>query len=234
MNEATRCERIKPVLLELLMDEILPQDRRDVEAHLETCRGCSEELAAMRHTMSLVVAAGKSEEMPRRIRVVAEPENRWAAFWRNPARLAFASAGLMCVVIALLALFRTTVSYQNGNFQIAFGAQAAPSTTAPAAAPLATNAASSGRPLDRAQVYEMISEAMAATDREHQREAQALAQQVSQRMEHRWQRDLTEMAGSIRYFQATQTMLYKGQVENEQLVSALMAHSTSPAPQQHQ
>ncbi|MBI2816739.1 MAG: zf-HC2 domain-containing protein [Acidobacteria bacterium] len=233
MNEATRCERIKPALLDLLMDEISPQHRRDVEDHLKTCRTCSEELTELRRTVSLVAAAEKSEEMPRRIRIVAEPENRWAALWRNPARLAFASAGLMCIAIAMLALFRTTVSYQNGNLQIAFGAQAVPSATIPSAAPVATNASvSPGRPLDRAQVYDMISEAMAAMDRERQRDAQMLAKRVSQQMEQKWQQDLSDVAQRFRYFQDAQTILYKGQVQSQQLVSALMQQSELPAAQQ--
>ncbi len=233
MNGDANCERVKSALLEFLMQEISPEDRRDIERHLEGCRVCSQEMAELKQTISLVARAEVSEEIPRRIRIVAEPAGRWAAFWRNPARLAFAGAGLMCIAIALLALFRTTVSYQNGNFQIAFGAPAASSGAPFAGAPSATaSAVSSRRPLEQAQVYEMISQAMAASEAEHQRQSQVMAKEISQRMEQRWQHDLGEMAGSMRYFQAAQTMLYKGQVESQELVSTLMQHSALPASQQ--
>lgn len=221
------CERIKPALLELLMEELSPQDRRQVKAHLETCRTCSQELAELRRAISLVARADLSAEMPRRIRLVTEPESWWAAFWRNPARLAFTAAGSLCVAVLVLSLFRTTIAYQNGNFQIAFGAPAS-SVPSPAAALPATAV----RPaLEQAQVHEMIAAAIGASERERQRHTEALAQQVSQRLEQRWRHDLGEMTESLRYFQAAQTMLYKGQVQNEQLVSALIQQSALPVQQ---
>lgn len=233
MNGDKNCEQVKPALLEFLMQEIPPEGRRDIENHLRGCRACSQEMTELKRTLSFVARAETSEEIPRRIRIVAEPAGRWTAWWRNPARLAFAGAGLLCLAIALLALFRTTISYENGNFQIAFGAPAASSVTRFGASPAATiPAMGSRRALEQAQVYEMISQAMAASEAQHQRQLQETIKEISQKMEQRRQHDLGEMAESMRYFQAAQTMLYKGQVQNEQLVSTLMQHSPVPAPQQ--
>ena len=233
MNHEINCEQVKPALLEFLMEEISPEARRKVELHLQGCRTCSQEMAGLKQTISLLVRAEVSEDIPRRIRIVAEPAGNWTAFWRNPARLAFAGAGLMCVAIALLALFLTTTAYQNGSFQIAFGAPPASTEARFSGAPAAITADfTTRRPLEQAQVYEMISESMAASEREHQRQSQLMAKEISQRMEQRWQHELGEMAESLRYFQAAQTMLYKGQVQSEQLVSALMQQSGLPAPQQ--
>jgi len=238
MNGDANCEQLKPALLEFLMEEISPDDRRKVERHLESCHACAQELAELKQTMSLVARAENSEEIPRRIRIMAEPPLDWMALWRNPARLAFGSAGLLCVAIALFSLSHTTISYRSGNFQIAFGAAAAPSAelvsgTASSRSTAGTMPAmGSPRPLERREVYEMISQAMAAAEAERQRQSNQMAKEVSQRLEQRWQHDLGEMSASLRYFQAAETMLYKGQVQSQQLVSALMQQTGTPVPQQ--
>ncbi|MBI4458459.1 MAG: hypothetical protein HY648_00195, partial [Acidobacteria bacterium] len=138
--------------------------------------------------------------------------------------------GLLCLAIALLALFRTSVSYQNGNFQIAFGVPAAavPMTHLPGTMP----AAAVAHPLDQAQVQQMIAEAIAAAEAEQQRKSGLLAKSVSQQMEERWQRDLREMGGNLRIFQAAQTTMWKEQVQNQQLVSTLMQQAGLAAPAQ--
>ena len=225
------CHQVKPALLDYLFEETSAEERKEVERHLQDCGVCSQEMAELQQTMGLLVRSNRSEDIPRRIRLVAESAGSWVAFWRNPARLAFASAGLLCLAIAMLALSRATVSYQKGSFQIAFGVPAgAPSESR---VPVTMPVASVARPLDRAQVSDMISEAIAASHVELQRQSGLLARDVSRQMEERWQRDLQEMAASLRYFQSAQTMMWKEQLQNQQLVSTLMhqAGLTAPAPQ---
>ncbi len=228
MNQENNCEQIKPVLLDFLMEEVPADRRRAIETHVQSCVACSKEMADLKETLSLVERAEVSEEIPRRIRIVAEPERPWVAFWRNPARLALAGGATFCFAIALLALFHTTISYRNGNFQLAFGAPAV-SSGAPLPVTMPASAAAS---LDQAQVNQMISKALAAAEQEHDRQSGAMAQQVSERMQQQWRRDLGEMAQSMRYFQEAQTVLWKGQVQNQQLVSTLMEQSRPPVPQQ--
>jgi hypothetical protein len=132
------------------------------------------------------------------------------------------------VTFILLAVLGTTFSYQNGNFQIAFGPKAAVRSTPTAS--VATVAAS--HPLDRAEVYSMISDAMATLQADHQRQSEQMAKNVSLQMQQRWQHDLTEMAAGMRYFQEAQTLLLKGQVENQQLVSTLMQRTGYTLPGQ--
>ena len=222
------CEQVKPALVEYLLEESSAEERQEMDGHLQSCESCSQEMAELKQTMALLARGEASEEVPRRIRIVAEPISRWWAFWRNPAQLAFGGAGLLCLAIALLALFGTSISYQNGNFQIAFGAPAVSSgaqfsSTMPAAA--------TAQPLDRAQVLQMIAEARVADEAEQQRRSGLMAKEVAQQMQEQWQHDLQEMAGSLRYFQSAQTVLWKEQVQNQQLVSTLMQHAglTTPA-----
>ena len=227
------CEQIKPALMEYLLEESSAEERKEMARHLQSCDNCSQEMAELKQTMALLVRGEASEEIPRRIRLAAEPTRvptgRWGAFWRYPAGMAFAGAGLLCLAVALLALFRTTISYQNGNFQIAFGAPAV-SSGAPAVG--ATPAAAAAHPLDRDQVLQLIADAMAAGQAEQQRKSVLLAKDVTQQMEQRWQRDLREMAGNLHIFQASQTMMWKEQVQNQQLVSTLIQRNGLPAPAQ--
>jgi anti-sigma factor RsiW len=230
------CEQARPALTGYLMEECSAEERKEIDRHLQSCKSCSEEMAELQQTMDLLVRGEASEEIPSRIRLAAEPAGvpdersvRWGAFWRYPAGMAFAGAGLLCLAIALLSLFRTTVSYQNGNFQIAFGAPAVSS-----GAPLsgATPVAGVAHPLDRDQVLQLIADAMAAGRAQQQRESGLLAQEVSRQMEQQRQRDLEDMAGNLRIFQAAQTTMWKEQVQNQQLVSALMQQNGMPAPAQ--
>jgi hypothetical protein len=221
------CEQVKPALIDFLLEEISSTAHSEIEAHLKSCAPCSLEMNELQVTLTLVKKSEVSEEIPRKIRIVAEPAASWAAFWLNPARLAFAASALFSVTFILVAVFGTTVSYRNGNFQIAFGPKATVRST-----PSANIAAvTAGHPLDRAEVYSMISDAMATLAAEHQGQSEQMAKNVSLQMQQRWQHDLTEMAASMRYFQEAQTVLLKGQVENQQLVSTLIERTgyTQPA-----
>ncbi|HWP84622.1 MAG TPA: zf-HC2 domain-containing protein, partial [Terriglobia bacterium] len=124
MNRPRNCEEVRPVLLEYVLEEVPAPDRTAIGLHLEICADCSQEVGRIRQTLGVVSRAAAFEEVPQRIRIVAEPASRWAAFWLHPARLAFAGGALACLAIAALALARTTISYQDGNFTVAFGAAA--------------------------------------------------------------------------------------------------------------
>jgi anti-sigma factor RsiW len=236
MTLESNCERIRPTLLDYLMEETSTEERAAVEHHLASCSDCSRELGELRQTVTLVRRAEIQEAIPRPIRLVSEPTSGWMAFWRNPARLGFAAAGLMCVAIAMLAAFSTTVAYQNGNFQIAFGAPAV-SSVAPISGKrldVVAPASSAVSSLNEAQVKEMIASAIALSDAT-QRERSEIAMKTSTaQMEQRWRKDLSEVGESMRYFQAAQNVLWKGQVENQQLVSSLVQRSEVPVNQLHQ
>ncbi len=214
------CERAKQILVDYLLEETSAEGRDEIGRHLQDCSSCSGEIAQLQQTMGLLIRAETSEEIPKRIRLVAEPVGRWAAFWRDSARLALAGGGLLCLAIALLALFRTTLSYEEGHFQIAFGVPAT-ATGAKDASAMASPVVEP-RGLPRAAVLELIAEAVAASEAMRQRNSALLMETVAQQAEEQRRRDLREMAESLRYFQAAQTMMWKEQVQSQYLVSALM------------
>jgi hypothetical protein len=224
------CEQARPALVHYLLEEIPARERETIAQHLESCAPCSRETARLRQTLEMVVRGEASEEVPQRIRLVAEPAGWRQAFWRDTARVAFAGAGLLALVIATLALFRATVSYQQGNLQIAFGAAAAGknspqlSATGPAGVQAAGVQAAAGesQSLDRAQVLRLIAEAVAASEAKQQAGSEKLVRTISERSEQQRQSDLREMAEGIRVFQAAQTMMWKDQVQSQSVMSALM------------
>jgi hypothetical protein len=162
---------------------------------------------------------------------VAEPANRWLAFWRNPARVAFAAAGLACIGIALLALFRTTVSVGNAGVQIAFGVVPQMPTLAVETAP--TQAAAMHTPVSREEIARLISEAVARSEARQQSESRLLVENVSQQAEEQRARDWRDMAESLRPLQAAQVSMWKQQVQSQQYVSQLIQQTglQLPAPQ---
>ncbi|MCH8268181.1 MAG: hypothetical protein IH846_11740 [Acidobacteria bacterium] len=224
------CEQAKLVLVEYLLEEASGKDREEIGRHLQDCGVCAEEFAQLKQTMALLVRGEASEEIPKRIAVVAEPVSRWGAFWPAGARLALAGGGLLCIAIALLALFRTTVSYEEGNFQIAFGVPAA-ATSAENSSNIAPAVAGS-RALSRAEVRELIAEAVAASETRQQNNATLLVETAAQQTEQRRRRDLREMAASFRYFQAAQTMMWKEQVQSQYMMGALVRQVGSASPAQ--
>lgn len=226
------CEQARPVLLDYLLEEVSAENREEIHRHLQSCAACSEEAGRFRRTLGQVVQGGAFQEIPQRIRLVAEPVGWRAAFWRHSGRLAFAAAGLACLAIALLALFRTTVSYQQGHLQIAFGAAVGP-VTAPAPASSAVAPAAVAQEFGREEVLQLIAEAVAASAANRQKDTERWVRTVSQHAEERRLRDWREMAESLRYFQAAQVTLWKEQVQNQEYVSALVRRAgldLSPQP----
>lgn len=214
------CEQTKPLLVDYLLEETPAEERAGIARHLENCSACSGEMARLQQTLALVAQGEASEEIPQRIRLVAEPASRWSAFWQSGAQLSFATAGLVCLAFALLALFRTTVSYQEGKLQVAFGV--APGTMGGQLVPAAVQPAANSGALDRTEVRRLVAEAITASEGGQQQRTAQLLMAVAQQAEQQRVSDLRELAESIRYFQTTQTMMWKDQVQNQHLVSALM------------
>ena len=224
------CEQAKLVLTEYLLEETSGKDREEIGPHLQGCNTCSEELARLKQTMTLLVRGEASEKIPQKIAVVAEPVPRWSGFWPAGSRLALAGGGLLCIAIALLALFRTTLSYQEGNFQLAFGVPAAATSVENSSGMAPVVAASLAT--SRAEVLELISEAVAASESRQQSHSALIVEQASQQAEQQRQRDLREMTESFRYFQSAQTMMWKEQVQSQYLMGALVRQSGSELPVQ--
>ena len=134
--------------------------------------------------------------------------------------MALAGSALACLAIALLALFQTTISYQQGNLEIAFGARSDARSAPPA--PVASQPVQAATGLDRAAVLQLVAEAVAGSEtRQHDGFAQLL-QVAAKQSEQARLRDLREMAESIRYFQEAQTVLWKGQLESEHRFNTLV------------
>ena len=222
------CEQVRPALMDYLLEEAPAETRASIQQHLEHCAACSEEAGKFRQTLGLLSQAVTMEELPQRIRLVAEPTSRWLAFWRNPARVAFAAAGLACVAIALLALFRTTVSIGDAGMQIAFGAVPPTATLATATAP--TPAAPVQASLSRDEIAQLISGAVAASEARQQSDARRLIENVSQQAEEQRARDWRDMAESLRPLQAAQVTMWKQQVQSQQYVSQLIQQAGLQLP----
>ena len=223
------CEQTQPLLLDYLLEETSAEARQNIALHLETCSTCSEEVGRLRQTISLVAAAEPKEEIPQRFRLVPEPANWWTAFWHSTAQLSFATAGMACLAVVLLAVFQTHFSYEQGKFNLAFGTT--PAIAQPEAT-LAIQSANGSGSLDRAAVLELIAQEVAASEARLKEETNISIQTASQRADQQRRSDLQEVAESLRYFQSTQTVMWKEQVQSQQVVSTWLqqAGMTSERP----
>jgi len=220
------CEQARTSLLDYLMEEATPAERMEIRQHVDSCAACAAEMARLKQTMTLLVRAEVPEEIPQRIRLVAEPVSAWTQFWRSGARLAFASAGLACLAVGLLALSQATISYDRGNWQIAFGSAARTEVGSSGAGPVVETSVPAGAP-DRAEVLRLIAEAVAASEvLQLQTTANLIQQAELQRA-----RDLQELSESFRYIQAAQTMMWKDQVQSQEVVGVLARQAGLPLTQ---
>jgi len=93
-------------LKDYFLKELTDPQQRQVEAHVQNCSGCREELDRLRLT-GVALCSLRDEEIPQRIGFVSDPvfeRSWWAAFWGSPARLGFASAAMLSVAILVLGL----------------------------------------------------------------------------------------------------------------------------------
>lgn len=83
------------------LDEITAPDRRRMEEHLPTCAACSEELEAVRLTMTAMKRLPVMA-IPRRISFVSDPvfePSWWQRFLSSGPKLGFASAAMLSMAI---------------------------------------------------------------------------------------------------------------------------------------
>lgn len=213
------CEQAKTSLLDYLLEEVTAAERLEIRQHVDGCAACAGEMARLQQTMTLLVRAEVPEEIPQRIRLVAEPVSVWTQFWRSGARLAFATAGLACLAIGLLALSQASISYDQGSWELAFGSAARATSGVPVVETTATAGA-----LDRAEIARLIAEAVAASEARLHGSTANLAQAAEQQRA----RDMQELSESFRYIQAAQTMMWKDQVQNQEVMGALARQAGLP------
>src|ERR1035438_9790460 len=107
-NTGTRCVMsCSPFdLRDYFLKELTDPQQHQVEAHVQDCSGCREELDRLRLT-GAALCSWREEEIPQRIGFVSDPvfqRSWWAAFWGSSARLGFASAAVLSVAILVLGL----------------------------------------------------------------------------------------------------------------------------------
>jgi glycine/D-amino acid oxidase-like deaminating enzyme len=125
-------------------------------------------------------------------------------------------------------LARATVSYDRGQFEIAFGASPVVSTARNALAVATTAPSNVSVPLagvarlSREEILQLVAQAVAASESRQQEETQGLLQAASKQADEQRLRDRRELAEGLRYFEAAQVTMWKEQVQNQQYVSALM------------
>ena len=100
-------------LKDYFLQELRPPERVRVEAHVETCLTCREELERL-HLTGAALFSLRDEEIPQRIAFVSDqifepsPLRRWlSGFWGSPARLGFASAAMLSASIFYFAATST-------------------------------------------------------------------------------------------------------------------------------
>ena len=105
-------------LRDYFLKELTDPQQRQVEAHVQDCSGCREELDRLRLTEAALCSL-RDEEIPQRIGFVSDPvfeRSWWAAFWGSPARLGFAGAAMLSVAILVLGFTHAPAVFSSQAF----------------------------------------------------------------------------------------------------------------------
>jgi anti-sigma factor RsiW len=93
-------------LRDYFLKELTDPQQHQVEAHVQDCSGCREELDRLRLTGAALCSL-REEEIPQRIGFVSDPvfeRSWWAAIWGSSARLGFAGAAMLSIAILAVGL----------------------------------------------------------------------------------------------------------------------------------
>ncbi|MSO19391.1 MAG: hypothetical protein EXQ56_02855 [Acidobacteria bacterium] len=222
-----KCDEVRSLLTDFVLDEVSPHDGQSVRDHLDRCSACQHQEVEVRGMLRLLQRSEVIDEVPQRIRIAADPslqpEARWlAAFWGNASRLVFAGGAMACLAVGLLGIFQARLSYAEGRIEVAFGPQPeigpTPSLVQVTEYPMP---ASAGTQLTRQDVVNLITQSSQASEVRLQQNAQKLIQAVALKADERRATDLQDMAATFRYMQATQTNMWKEQIQSQQIVVAL-------------
>ena len=239
------CEQARTTLSDYVMEEVTAAEKLEIRQHVDGCAACVEEMERLKQTMTMLARAEVPEEIPLRIRLAAEPVSLWTQFWRNGARLAFAGGGLACLAIGLLAVSQARITVGGGNWQIAFGeaapaavsgqavpGQAVQGQTVPGQTASVLEAAAAGGGLGREEIARLVAEAVRASEARQQLSVNNMVQTVTEQAEQQRLRDLEELSEGFRYIQAAQTMMWKGQVQSQEVIGALARQVGLPGVRQ--
>jgi len=112
-------------LRDYYLKELTDPQQRQVEAHVQDCPACHEELDRLRLTEAALLSL-REEEIPQRIAFVSDPvfepsraARWWGAFWGSPARLGFAGAALLSATLLFSTLTRTAGTSPAGGLPAA-------------------------------------------------------------------------------------------------------------------
>lgn len=75
--------------------------------------------------------------------------------------------------------------------------------------------------LGREEIVRLVAEAVRASEARQQLGVNSLVQTVTEQAEQRRQRDLEELSEGFRYIQAAQTMMWKDQVQSQEVMGEL-------------
>jgi anti-sigma factor RsiW len=99
-------------LRDYFLKELTDPQQRQVEAHIQNCQACREEVERLGLTEAALFSL-RDEEIPQRIAFVSDkifepsPWRRWwSGFWGSAARLSFASAAMLSAALVVFALTR--------------------------------------------------------------------------------------------------------------------------------
>lgn len=128
--DATRCPDPDALLVLLYDDEGVPEERATLEAHLASCRECSDLLSSLDSTRG-VLGAWHAPRLPLGFAFVRQPPSSPAKAWLWRSGLA---AAAVLVLAAAASIARLDITYDSRGFSLRTGFAGASAAAPPQAA----------------------------------------------------------------------------------------------------
>jgi anti-sigma factor RsiW len=217
------CEETRDLLMDFIGDEISKADAQQLKKHLTTCTDCREELARISATKACLLKGWPDEAVPQPLvfsfnQPASQQRWSWPGFWAWPPAVRISLSIAMCFMlcIVMLAVARTRIQFDHGNFAISFGSMGASSAALPPASLNLTGAAS-----NQEQLRGLVSQVVSEQAQRQNDQWQHLIVQVRTEWESQRQTDLQGISGKLKYLESTQNLIWKETAKNNSYVESL-------------
>ncbi|NOY78781.1 MAG: hypothetical protein GXO76_13035 [Calditrichaeota bacterium] len=121
------CEEMKSLWGDYLLGDVSPEQKNRLEEHLQTCKACQADFQEFKETLKVlghwpdVDPAQKWVFVPALATQSPTIREKWWSFWENWRQPVRWAAAFGVVILLILGISKTELSYKNGRFQFAFG-----------------------------------------------------------------------------------------------------------------
>jgi hypothetical protein len=215
------CKESQSLFADYLGSELPEGQSGEFKQHIKNCPQCSNELASLTKTCSLLQVGWPEEPIPQHL-VYELPRSSsrsgWLRWWQPGApRFVMASLTLTgCLILCAgsLSLFRTQIRIGQGGFQVSFGQSVQPSLQPSAVTPVRLGS-------DTRDLQPLVDRALQQIEQKQDQRLEAALLRLKAGFQERRDADMRRIANELRQLESTQNVVYRQAVSSNTYLETL-------------